>query len=103
MKEIFNNLAFRSTLVCLSITKKHFWLCSQTQRTKKILFVSETQLSLKVEFVLQSAPFSSSSHFFFTLYSCRASSTSISFFAVSFLYFSEYLIKLIFSFEVLES
>ena len=42
MKEIFNNLAFRSTLVCLSITKKHFWLCSQTQRTKKFLFVSET-------------------------------------------------------------
>ena len=57
MKEISNNLAFRSTLVCLSITKKHFWLCSQTQRTKKILFVSET-FSLKVEFVLQSAPFS---------------------------------------------
>ena len=101
MKEIFNNIAFRSTLVCLSITKKHFWLCSQTQRTKKFLFVSET-LSLKVEFVLQSAPFSVP-HTFFTLYSCRASSTSISFFAVSFLYFSEYLIKLIFSFEVLES
>ena len=102
MKEIFYNLAFRSTLVCLSITKKHFWLCSQTQRTKKFLFVSET-LSLKVEFVLQSAPFSVPPFFFFTLYSCRASSTSISFFAVSFLYFSEYLIKLIFSFEVLES
>ena len=77
MKEIFNNLAFRSTLVCLSITKKHFWLCSQTQRTKKNLFVSET-LSLKVEFVLQSAPFSVPHIFFFTLYSCRASSTSIS-------------------------
>ena len=79
MKEIFNNLAFRSTLVYLSITKKHFWLYSQTQRTKIFLFVRET-LSLKVEFVLQSAPFSVP-HVFFTLYSFRASSTSISFFS----------------------
>ena len=64
MKEIFNNLAFRSTLVYLSITKKHFWLFSQTQRTKRFLFVSET-LSLKVEFVRQSAPFSVPHTFFF--------------------------------------
>ena len=57
MKEIFNNLAFRSTLVYLSITKRHFWLFSQNQRTKIFLFVSET-LSLKVEFVMQSASLS---------------------------------------------
>ena len=41
-KEIFNNLAFESTLVYQSITKKHCWLFSQTQRTKRFLFVSET-------------------------------------------------------------
>ena len=98
MKEIFNNLAFRSTLVYLSITKKHFWPFSQTQRTKRFLFVSET-LSLKVEFVMQSAP-----QTFFSLFTVVVPLPhQYHFLAVSFLCFSEYLIKLKFSFEVLES
>ena len=102
MKEIFNNLAFRSTLVCLSITKKHFWLCSQTQRTKQFLFVSET-LSLKVEFVLQSAPFSVPHTFFHSLQLSCLFHINIIFCRFLSLFFCEYLIKLIFSFEVLES
>ena len=99
MKEIFNILAFRSTLVYLSITKKHFWLFSQTQRTKRFLFVSET-LSLKVEFVLQSAPFSVPHTFFSLFIAIVPLPHQYHFLAISFLYFSEYLIKLIFSFEV---
>ena len=102
MKEIFNNLAFRYTLVYLSITKRHFWLFSQNQRTKIFLFVSET-LSLKVEFVMQSASLSVP-HTFFSLFTVVVPLPhQYRFFAVSFPYLSEYLIKLIISFEVLES
>ena len=79
MKEIFNNPAFTIYFGISKYHKKHFWLFSQTQRTKRFLFVSET-LSLKVEFVLQSAPFSVP-HTFFHSVQCRASSTSISFFS----------------------
>ena len=102
MKEIFNNLAFRSTLVYLSITKRHFWLFSQNQRTKIFLFVSET-LSLKVEFVMQSASLSVPHTFFHSSQLLCLFHINIVFFAVSFPYFSEYLVELIISFEVLES
>ena len=63
MKEIFNNLAFESTLVYQSITKKHCWLFSQTQRTKRFLFVSETLYLWKLNLPVSS--FFSFSHFFF--------------------------------------
>ena len=65
MKEIFNNLAFRSTLVYLSITKKHFGFLVRPKEQKD--FCLSVKLSLKVEFELQSAPFSVP-HTFFSLF-----------------------------------
>ena len=99
MKEIFNNLAFESTLVYQSITKKHCWLFSQTQGTKRFLFVSisESWICTAV------SPFFSSPHFFSLFTVLVHLPHQHHFLAISFLYFSEYLIKLIFSFEVLES
>ena len=80
MKEIFNNLAFESTLVYQSITIKHCWLFSQTQRTKRFLFVIETLYLGKLNLYC-SQPLFQFLSLFFTLYSCCASSTSISFFS----------------------
>ena len=103
MKEIFNNLAFKSTLVYQSITKKHCWLFSQTQRTKRFLFVSETLYLWKLNLYYSQPIFQFLTLFFHSLQLLCLFHINIIFLAISFLYFSEYLIKLIFSFEVLES
>ena len=56
------------------------WLFSQTQRTKIFLFVSETLYLWKLNLYCSQLLFQSHT-LFFTLYSCFASSTSISFFS----------------------
>ena len=57
----FNNLAFKSTLVNLSITKSTFGFLVRPKEQK------ENLVSLKVDFVLQSAPFSVPRTFLFPL------------------------------------
>ena len=62
MKEFFfNNLAFKSTLANLSITKSIFGFLVRPKEQK------ENLLSLKVDFALQSAPFSVPRTFLFPL------------------------------------
>ena len=79
-RSLINNLAFNSTLVYQSITKKHCWLFIQTQRTKRFLFVSETLYLWKLNLYYSQLLFQFPT-LFFTLYSCCASSTSRSFFS----------------------
>ena len=103
MKDIFNNLAFKSTIMVSTYHKNAFLAFQSDPKNKKVFVCQRNLVSLKVEFVLQSAPFSVPHTFspFFTVVVPLA--RQYNFLAVPFLDFSEYLIKLIFSFEVLES
>ena len=82
----FTNLAFKSTLVNLSITKSIFGFLVRPKEQK------ENLVSLKVDFVLQSAPFSVPRTFLFPLGTVVVPLPHQ-------YHLLHYLIKLIFSFE----